>query len=181
MRRFPLALAVAALAVAAPASAALAPGAKAPLFTTQGAMAGQAIKVNLAAALRKGPVVLYFFPAAFTPGCNAEAKAFADNLDQFTAAGATVIGLSADGQDKLKQFSSAHCAGKFAVATATPAIIRKYDVALGQPFQGRNITNRTSFVIDRHDRIVFALTDSAPGAHIRETLATVQKLAAARG
>lgn len=180
MRRLMITMAAAA-AIATPASAALAPGAAAPMFETMGAIAGHPVKVRLAKLLKKGPVVLYFFPAAYTSGCNAEAKAFADNLDQFTAAGATVIGMSADPLDQLERFSQSHCAGKFAVATATPAVIRGYDVALGRQVNGRDATNRTSFVIGQDGRIRFALTDMAPGAHIRETLAAVQAMHRPKG
>lgn len=180
MRLFAVAALTAAL-VAAPVQAALAPGVKAPDFSTHGAMAGQEIPVKLADLRKKGPVVLYFFPAAYTPGCNAEAKAFADTLDQFTAAGATVIGMSADPVDQLKRFSVSHCAGKFAVASAGPGLIRRYDVALGQQLNGHGITSRTSYVIARDGRIVLALTDPAPGRHIRETLAAVQALAKTGG
>src|ERR1700754_2385270 len=92
------------LPFAVPAGAALAPGAKAPDFTAQGASAGQPFTVKLSTALKKGPVVLYFFPAAFTSGCNAEAHAFAEALPDFTKAGATVIGMTAGNVDQLAKF-----------------------------------------------------------------------------
>ena len=116
-------IAAAALLAAAPAAAQLAPGAKAADFTAPGAMAGKAFTVDLKAARANGPVVLYFFPAAFTAGCNAEAHAFAEALPDFTAAGATVIGMTAGNTDQLVKFSSEYCAGKFAVAAASPAVV----------------------------------------------------------
>ncbi|HEX8554978.1 MAG TPA: redoxin domain-containing protein [Sphingomonas sp.] len=165
---------VAALAIAAPATAALTPGAKAPDFTTRGAIAGKVFTVSLKQQLKKGPVVLYFFPAAFTGGCNAEARAFAEKVDSFRAAGATVIGMSADPVDKLQAFSSSECAGKFAVASAGPKVISGYDVAL--PVQGRTITRRTSYVIARDGRIAFVHDDMKPAEHVTQTLAAVEKL-----
>src|SRR5688572_1891238 len=96
-------LAALALPLAIPAQAALAPGKVAPDFTAKGAVAGQPFTVNLKAALRKGPVVLYFFPAAYTGGCNAEAHAFAEKIESFKAAGATVIGMTAGNVDQLQK------------------------------------------------------------------------------
>ena len=166
-----------ALSVTVPASAALAPGAPAPDFTANGAMAGKPISVHLKAALKKGPVVLYFFPSAFTQGCNVEAKAFADALPDFQKAGATVIGMTAGKVDQLQRFSAEHCAGKFAVAAANPDVIKAYDVLLrkadGTP---TTITSRTSFVIAKNGRIAFAHTDMNPNDHIRMTLDAVRKL-----
>lgn len=180
MRRLALTLMAAAL-VAMPASAALKQGAKAPMFVTQGAMAGKVTKVDLKAELKRGPVVLYFFPAAFTSGCNAEAKAFADQLDQFKAAGATVIGMSADDVPTLQRFSNEHCAGKFRVATASPALVKQFDVALGREMNGRAITNRTSYVIAPDGSILLSHTDMSPMSHIRETLAAAKRYRASRG
>ncbi len=170
------------LPFAAPLSAALAPGAKAPDFTTKAAIGGKAFTLNLRSQLRKGPVVLYFFPAAFTGGCNAEAKAFADSVDQFKAAGATVIGMSADPIDKLQAFSTEHCAGRFAVASAGPNVVKGFDVALNRPAapggKAPTITSRTSYVIGRDGRIAFVHSDMNPADHVRTTLAAVRGLAA---
>jgi thioredoxin-dependent peroxiredoxin len=179
--RLKLLLAALILPLAAPASAALKPGAKAPDFTTRGALAGKVFRLNLAEQLRKGPVVLYFFPAAFTPGCNAEAKAFAEAVDDFRAAGATVIGMSADPVERLVPFSSEHCAGKFPVASAGPQVMQGYDVVLDRKVPGpdgkpRTITNRTSFVIGRDGRIAYAHSDLKFGDHVRNTLAAVRGL-----
>lgn len=173
--RFKLLLAALALPFAMPADAALAPGAKAPDFTTRGAMAGEVFTLKLSDALKKGPVVLYFFPAAFTSGCNVEAQAFAAQIDDFKAAGASVIGMSADTVEQLQKFSTAHCAGKFPVASAGPNIIQGFDVASGGQYQGRAISNRTSYVIAPDGKILFALTDPSPAGHIRGTLEAVQK------
>ena len=169
------ALAAIALA-AAPAAAALAPGAKAPDFTTRGAMAGKVFQVHLADQLKKGPVVLYFFPAAFTGGCNAEAHAFAEAIPEFRKAGATVIGMSADDIPTLQRFSAEKCAGKFAVASAGPKVVAGYDVDLGRAINGRNVTRRTSYVIGQDGRIKYVHDDLNADAHVDLTLAAVQKL-----
>ncbi len=169
-------LALLAALCATPAAAALAPGAKAPDFTTRGAIAGKVFSVHLADQLKKGPVVLYFFPAAFTPGCSAEAKAFAEHIADFKKAGATVIGMSADPVEDLQKFSSAECAGKFAVASAGPAVISGYDVALGRERNGHPITSRTSYVIARDGSIAFVHSDMNPAEHVALTLDAVGKL-----
>lgn len=171
-----LPLLAAALLLAAPATAALAPGAKAPDFTTRGAIAGKIMTVHLAEQLKKGPVVLYFFPAVFTSGCNAEARAFAESVPAFQAAGARVIGMSADPVDALAKFSATECAGKFAVASAGPKVIAGYDVALPNAMAGRTITSRTSYVIARDGRISFVHSDMSPAQHVALTLAAVRKL-----
>src|ERR1700712_3078634 len=125
MRRVLLTVAVAAALVAAPAFAALPDGTKAPDFSTQASLAGKPFKFSLADALKKGPVVLYFYPAAFTPGCTVEAHEFAEATDKFKALGATVIGVSHDGIDKLNQFSVKECRNKFAVASDADQKIMK--------------------------------------------------------
>ncbi|MES2442668.1 MAG: peroxiredoxin [Pseudomonadota bacterium] len=166
--------------LAVPAAAALAPGVKAPTFTAQGAVAGQPFTVNLAAALKKGPVVLYFFPSAFTGGCNAEAHAFAEAIGDFKAAGATVVGMTAGKTDQLAKFSAEHCAGKFPVAAASPDLIARYDVSLKKADgTATGLTTRTSFVIAPNGKILFAHTDMNPADHIRLTLEAVRKYRAA--
>src|SRR6476659_11112235 len=105
---------------AVPANAALKVGDKAPDFTTTGAVGGKTFKVHLAAQLRKGPVVLYFFPKAFTSGCTAEAHAFSESIGDYKKAGAQVIGMSGDDLPTLHQFSTKECRSAFPVATATP-------------------------------------------------------------
>ena len=124
-----LAAAAAAL-ISAPAFAALPVGAKAPEFSAPAYLAGQPFKFELAQALKKGPVVLYFFPAAHTTGCNLEAHLFADSMDKFKAEGATVIGVTAGNTDQLAAFSTEteHCSGKFPVAAdADVSIAKTYD------------------------------------------------------
>src|SRR5436190_23359780 len=118
MRKLFAGLIAAALAV--PAQAALPVGAKAPDFTTTGAVGGKEFKLHLDAQLKKGPVVLYFFPKAFTSGCTAEAHAFSESIGDFKKAGAQVIGMSADNLATLKDFSTKECRSAFPVATATP-------------------------------------------------------------
>ena len=177
MRRLMLASLALGTLLSAPAGAALAPGARAPDFTTRGAIGGRVFTVNLRQQLRRGPVVLYFFPAAFTSGCNAEARAFAARIDEFRAAGATVIGMSADPVDQLRKFSSTECAGKFAVASAGPAVVKGYDVAFPRPIGGRTVTSRTSYVIGRDGRIAFVHDEMSPAEHVSGTLAAVRRIA----
>lgn len=178
--RLLLFLAALALPLAAPAYAALEKGVNAPDFTTEGAIAGKPFHVHLAEQLKQGPVVLYFFPAAFTGGCNAEAAAFAQSIDKFRAAGATVIGMSADSVQQLTKFSTAHCAGKFAVANASPKVIAAYDVSLGKSFKTpegveRAVTDRTSYVIAPDGKIIYAHSDMSPAGHITGTLTAVRQ------
>lgn len=162
--------------LAAPASAELPLGAKAPLFATDAALAGKAFAFNLRTALAKGPVVLYFYPKAFTQGCTLEARQFAEASDEFAAAGATVIGMSADNIETLKRFSTEECRDKFAVGAATPKIIEAYDAALVRDGKNTGLTERTSYVIDQSGRIVFVHSDLDYRNHVRLTLAAVKKL-----
>ncbi len=114
-----IAAAVAALVLTVPAQADLPKGAKAPAFVTQGALAGKTFTFNLKTALRKGPVVLYFYPKSFTQGCTLEAHGFAEAMDEFRAAGATVIGLSADTLETQQKFSREGCRDAFPVGVAS--------------------------------------------------------------
>src|SRR6476661_2462457 len=117
--------------LSASALAALPEGTKAPDFTTQASLAGKAYTFSLADALKKGPVVLYFYPAAFTPGCTVEAHQFAEATDKFKAMGATVIGVSHDPIEKLNKFSVSECRNKFAVASdADGSVMKAYDAIL---------------------------------------------------
>lgn len=172
----PLFAAVAAVALAAPASANLPVGATAPVFATQGAKAGKPYAFNLRAALRKGPLVLYFYPKAFTQGCTLEAKAFADASPQFAAAGATVVGMSADDLPTLQKFSIEACRDKFAVAIATPAIIKAYNVDLQRDGVSTGLTSRTSYVIGQDGKIRFVHSNLDYKDHVRLTLEAVQGL-----
>lgn len=172
MRRMLLGLAAAALA-ALPASAALPTGAKAPDIVTTGAKAGKAFRLHLQRELRKGPVVLYFFPKAFTKGCTLEARAFSEANDEFRRAGAQVIGMSGDDLPTLKRFSVEECRNAFPVATASPQTIAAYDVGLkDRP----TMSNRTSYVIAPDGRIVFVHSDPDWSEHVSRTLAAVRAL-----
>jgi peroxiredoxin len=154
---------------------------KAPDFTAKGAMAGKPFTVKLSQALKRGPVVLYFFPAAFTGGCNIEAQAFAKAIPEFKAAGASVIGMTAGNVDKLVAFSSEHCAGQFPVAAANAGIVASYDVALPNASgKAAGWTTRTSYVIAPDGKILFAHSDMSPADHIRLTLDAVRKYKAGK-
>ena len=158
-----------------PALAALPVGAKAPDIVTTGAIGGKAFRLHLREQLRHGPVVLYFFPKAFTKGCTLEAHAFSEATKDFRQAGARVIGLSADDLPTLKRFSVEECRNAFPVATASPATVRAYDVQLKER---PGLTNRTSYVIDRRGRVVFVHSDLDWSEHVAKTLAAVKSLKA---
>ena len=166
------AAAVLAIAVAAPARAELAEGTKAPTFSTQAALAGKEFGFSLAAALAKGPVVLYFYPKAFTQGCTLEANAFAEAMPQFKAAGASVIGMSNDDIDTLKRFSREECRDAFPVGVASPKVIAAYDVAMGNS----GLANRTSYVIARNGKVVTVYSSGDYRGHVAKTLEAVRKL-----
>ena len=170
MRKFLLALAAIGLA-AAPAMPALKAGARAPDFVTQGALAGKPFKLHLKAELKKGTVVLYFFPKAFTKGCTLEAHAFSDATAEFKKAGARVIGMSADDLATLRKFSVEECRNAFPVATASPAIQKAYDVAWAEH---PGLTTRTSYVISRNGRIVMVHDNLDYSEHVAKTLAAVK-------
>lgn len=172
------ALAPLAALLCAPASAELPKGAMAPMIVTQAALAGRAFTFDLSVALRKGPVVLYFYPKAFTQGCTLEANAFADAMDDFSAAGATVVGMSADNISTLKEFSTKECRDKFAVASASPATIKAYDVAFAHEGKDTGLSNRTSYVIGQNGRIVMVHSDLDWRQHVTRTLAAVRALKA---
>jgi peroxiredoxin len=164
---------VAAATLSSPSFAALKVGAKAPDFTTTGAIGGKEFKLHLAQQLKKGPVVLYFFPKAFTSGCTAEAHAFSESIATFKKAGAQVVGMSADDLKTLHDFSAKECRSAFPVATATPAIQKAYDVAwAAHP----GITTRTSYVIGRNGKIVMVHDELDFSQHVAKTLAAVKSL-----
>jgi peroxiredoxin Q/BCP len=172
----PAAPVIAALALALTASAAhaaLPDGAKAPDINTLASLAGKEFKFSLADALKKGPVVLYFYPAAFTPGCNIEAHKFAEAAGQFKALGATVVGVSHDPIAKLDQFSVQKCENKFAVASdADGSIMKTYDSVLPDHPE---YANRTSYVIAPTGQIVYSYTAMNPDKHVENTMAAVRK------
>jgi peroxiredoxin len=159
-----------ALSACSPSGAALPVGATAPDFTAQASLAGKPFPFHLADALKKGPVVLYFYPAAFTSGCTVEAHDFAEATGQFEALGATVIGVSADDIDKLNRFSVSECRDKFAVASADTRLISAYKVKL--PVLARS--NRTSYVIAPDGKVLFAYSALDPSGHVEKTMAAVK-------
>ena len=166
------ALTGAALAGAAlSAQAALKPGDTAPLFTTDAAVGGKQMPLVLADALKKGPVVLYFFPKSFTSGCTLEAHLFAQATDKFAALGATVVGISHDDIATQLKFSKEECRDKFAVA-ADPSsdIIRSYDAKMAVlPY-----SDRISYVITPDDKILYAYSSLDPADHVNRTMKAVE-------
>lgn len=153
------------------ASAALPNGSKAPEFQVDAAIGGKAFKFTLAEQLKKGPVVLYFYPKAFTSGCTVEAHQFAEATPQFEALGATVIGMSNDDIDTLKKFSIEACRNKFAVAADPEAkIAKQYDAKIKM----MEMADRVSFVLSPEGKVIFSHTAMSPAGHITETLKAVQ-------
>ena len=171
MRKFFAGLLIASLAI--PAWSALPKGSKAPDFTTTGALAGKPFKLHLKDQLRHGPVVLYFFPKAFTKGCTLEAHAFIDASAEFRTLGARVIGMSRDDLPTLEKFSVEECRNSFPVATATAATAKAYDVGWAEH---PDMTKRTSYVIAPDGRIVMVHDDLDWSQHVQKTLAAVRAL-----
>jgi peroxiredoxin len=172
---------------------ALSKGAKAPMFTSKASLAGSEFEFSLQQALAKGPVVVYFYPSAYTGGCDLEAHTFAEMKDKFTEAGATIIGVSADDIERLKSFSSHpdYCAGKFPVASDEDGkIAASYGLELIAPkagakdVTGQEITHgfipRTTFVINKNDEIVAVFSSDtdhiSPDQHVKKSLEIVTKL-----
>jgi thioredoxin-dependent peroxiredoxin len=183
--------------VTLPALAALKQGDKAPDFSTKASLAGKEFQFSLKSALQKGPVVVYFYPSAFTGGCNLEAHTFAENKEKFDAAGASIIGVSSDSIARLNAFSAdpQYCAGKIAVASdATGAIATSYDLKRTELKNAMKdtrgveidhaLTERTTFVITPDYKIAATLSSTDdkinPAEHVEKSLALVQKLAAAK-
>lgn len=165
-------LLLAALSAAPCAWSALPVGAPAPDFATSAAMGGNVFKFSMADALRQGPVVLYFYPAAFTTGCTIEAHDFAEATDQYQELGARVIGVSADGIDVLQKFSVSACQSKFAVAAdADQRIMKAYDAAHDRSPRAQ----RVSYVIVPPGRVIYSYTDSDPDHHVANTLDALRK------
>ncbi|CCD39895.1 Alkyl hydroperoxide reductase subunit C-like protein [Candidatus Paraburkholderia kirkii UZHbot1] len=143
-------------------------GDPAPDFTAQASIGGNVYDYSLADALKKGPVVLYFYPAAFTKGCTIEAHEFVDAVDQYKAQGATVIGVSHDNIDTLKKFSVSECRSKFPVAADADAkIIHAYDASM--PMKS-TMANRVSYVIAPDDKVIYEYTSLSPDQHVANTL-----------
>jgi len=155
--------------------AALPNGTKAPEFTAQASLAGKPFTFSLAEALKQGPVVLYFYPAAFTSGCTIEAHNFAEATEQFKSLGATVIGVSHDDIDTLNKFSVSECRNKFAVAAdADKKIMKAYDAQL---FIKPDWAKRTSYVIAPSGEILYSYNSLNPDKHVANTMAAVKKWA----
>jgi len=169
----------------------LSKGDAAPVFTAQASLAGNQFDFSLKNALTKGSVVVYFYPSAYTGGCDAEAHAFAELKDKFTAAGATIIGVSADDIQRLNAFSSDpnYCAGKFPVASDPGGkIASTYGLGFTPPkmgikdVRGQDLTHgfipRTTFVIDKAGKIVAVFSSEAdhisPTEHVEKALAIVK-------
>ena len=163
-----LSLAAALALTGNPALAALDIGERAPDFTAPASLAGQVVEFSLAEALKKGPVVVYFFPAAFSSGCSIEAHNFAEAIDEYNKLGATVIGVSGDDIETQKRFSATECRGKFAVASdASKSIMKSYDAVMTlMP----DYANRISYVIGTDGTVVYQYTSLNPDKHVSKTL-----------
>ena len=183
-------------AITVPAMAALKTGERAPDFSARASLAGKEFDFSLKAALKKGPVVVYFYPSAFTGGCNIEAHTFAENKEKFDAAGATIIGVSQDSIARLNAFSAdpQYCAGKIPVASdADGAIAKAYGLTKTDPRAGMKdsrgveidhaFTERTTFIVTQDSKIVATLSSNddkiSPADHVEKSLAAVKQLATA--
>lgn len=159
-----------------PAYAALPVGASAPDFTAKATKAGNTFDFSLRVARQNGPVVLYFYPKAFTSGCTYEAHAFAEAVDRFARLGATVVGVSNDSIDVLDKFSVEECAGKFAVVADTESkVIRSYNAKMAIVGNAARI----SYVIAPDGKILFVHDAMDPDGHVGGTLKAVQDWRAA--
>lgn len=161
-----------ALSVSSPVWAALEAGTAAPDFTAEAALAGDTFAFSMAEARANGPVVLYFYPKAFTKGCTLEAHSFAEAMDDFKGLGATVIGVSNDTIDTLEEFSVSACGGKFAVAADPNAsIIQAYDAGMAS---SPGTANRISYVIAPDGRVLYEYSSMNPDQHVANTLAAIR-------
>lgn len=193
MKQLFLVLAISVL-ISSPVLAALKVGDKAPDFTLRASLAGKEFTFSLQDALKKGPVVVYFYPSAYTKGCDLEAHTFAQMKDKFDAAGATIIGVSADSIQRLDQFSADpdYCAGKFPVASdANREIAASYNLATTAVKPGQtdvrgtaidhDFIERATFVIGKDHKIIATLSSKednlSPDGHVEKSLAIVQQLA----
>lgn len=166
-----------AVATASPALAALAVGAAAPTFKAKAALAGKTFDFDLADSLRKGPVVLYFFPAAFTSGCTAEAHDFAEATADFAKLGATVVGVTGGNVERVAEFSKVECRDKFAVVADPGAkIAKQYGAVIPLITATKGYSSRTSFVIAPDGRVAQVYDSMNPDRHVETTLAAVRKL-----
>jgi peroxiredoxin len=176
-------------AIALPALAALNAGDPAPAFTAKASMAGKAFDYSLKDSLKKGPVVVYFYPSAFTQGCNIQAHTFAENVEKFNAAGASIIGVSLDSIDRLNDFSADpnYCAGKIAVASdATGAIAKSYNLNVGAAREGakdsrgqdigHGFAERTTFIVTADGKVAATVGGVSPTENVDKALEQVQHL-----
>ncbi|MEK6542785.1 MAG: peroxiredoxin [Pseudomonadota bacterium] len=178
IRRFIAFTLSAAILVTAPvtsASATLASGARAPMFILPAAQGGRRLTINLQRLLRDGPVVIYFFPAAFTDGCTIETHAFAEAMPLFRRARTTVIGISGDDIETLGRFSTEACRATFPMVSADSVLMAQYEVAL-RP----GIATRTSYIINMNGTVAQVHNDSNPNDHVRVMLAAARALDDAR-
>lgn len=175
--------------LAVPAYAELKAGDMAPVFEARASLAGKPFDFSLRDALAKGPVVVYFYPSAFTNGCNLEAHTFSENMDDFTAAGASVIGVSLDSLERLNAFSADpnYCAGRFPVASdASGAIAKSYDISVREAREGAKDTrgieighgfaSRTTFVVTPDGKIAATIGGVSPVENVEKALETVKGL-----
>jgi thioredoxin-dependent peroxiredoxin len=180
---------LAACAFAVPAFAALKGGDSAPLFTTEASLAGKSFTYSLKDALKKGPVVVYFYPSAYTGGCNLQAHTFAENMEKFNAAGATVVGVSLDNITRLNKFSADpdYCAGKLPVASdVSGEITKSYDLSVKQGPAGmkdskgeeigHGFAERTTFIVTPDGKVSSIVGGVAPATNVEQALAAVQQL-----
>jgi thioredoxin-dependent peroxiredoxin len=176
-------------AIGVPAMAALQEGARAPDFTTRASLAGKEFTFALKNARAKGPVVVYFYPAAYTGGCNVQARTFATNIDKFSAAGATVIGVSLDKIATLNQFSAdpEYCAGKLPVASdADGKIARSFELKVKDASAGikdtrgmeidHGFAERTTFIVKPDGTIAATVGGVSPTENVEQALEIVQRL-----
>ncbi len=187
------------IVAAVPAFAALKQGDTAPQFKTQASLAGKEFTFSLADALRKGPVVVYFYPSAYTSGCNVQAHEFAVNYDKFSAAGASVVGVSLDNIARLNQFSAdpEYCAGKLPVASDEKGdIARSYDLKIISEYNGQSLitmkdtrgveighaaAERTTFIVTPDGKIAATIGGIAPKDNVMKALEAVQQLSQKKG
>jgi peroxiredoxin Q/BCP len=180
-------------AVSAQAFAALSTGTPAPTFKTKASLAGKEFNFDLSKALKKGPVVVYFYPGAFTGGCNIQAHTFAEDMDKFKSAGATVIGVSLDKIETLNAFSSdpQYCAGKLPVASdADGAIAASYQLKVSDGRPGmkdsrgvdldHKFAERTTFIVTKDGKIAATVGGVSPAENVEKTLAIVQDIASGK-
>jgi peroxiredoxin Q/BCP len=192
MKKHILIAVLAATFSASPALAALKVGDTAPDFTAQGSLGGKDVNFNLKSALKKGPVVVYFYPSAYTGGCDLQARTFAEEADKFTAAGASIVGVSGDTLDRLQKYSAdpKFCAGKFTVTSdADTKVAKTYDLNVRQPGPGAKdnqgnplthaIIERHTYVVGKDGKILASMNSTADGIspveHVEKSLAVVSK------